>query len=86
MEKEFDAVRDLIRQTVQEAAKHGDPLAILTTVSRSVVESEADPYLLLGVLVGGIVATITQKIPAERRQLVGAEVCQMVIDHLNQRT
>ena len=52
------ALDALIHEVEAQAAEKPDPVANLVGILKLVIASEADPYLLSGVLVEGIASTI----------------------------
>jgi hypothetical protein len=60
------AVRKLSRQAAQAAALAPDKLAELSVAIKSALQSEADPYVMLGVLLEGMTQTLLTRIPPER--------------------
>lgn len=61
-------VRKLSRQAAQAAAQAPDPLADLSAVIKLALQSETDPYVMLGVLVEGMTQTLVTRIPPERHR------------------
>jgi len=62
------AVRKLSSQAAQAAAHAPDPLADLSVAIKTALRSEADPYVMLGVLVEGMTQTFMTRIPPERHE------------------
>jgi len=60
------AVRKLSSQAAQAAALAPDQLAELSVAIKSALQSEADPYVMLGVLLEGMTQTLITRIPPER--------------------
>jgi hypothetical protein len=81
-DRRFATVTEISLLADQAAATVADPAAILTEVIRAVVASEADPYVLLGVLAEGTVWTLAERFPDERRavalqgflQIIGSRI------------
>jgi len=61
-------VRKLSSQAVQAAAQTPDKLAELSVAIKAALESEADPYVMLGVLLEGMTQTLIARIPPERHR------------------
>ena len=61
------AVSRLSEQAARAAAEVPDPLAELSGAIKSALASEADPYVMLGVLLEGATQTLLQRIPRERQ-------------------
>jgi hypothetical protein len=59
-------VRKLSSQAEQAAAQVPDPLTILSSAVKAALASEADPYVMLGVLLEGMTQTLVTRIPTER--------------------
>ncbi len=59
-------VRKLSGQAKRAAALAPDPLAALSVAIREALQSEADPYVMLGVLLEGMTQTVITRIPSER--------------------
>ncbi|HVC63682.1 MAG TPA: hypothetical protein VND19_25360 [Acetobacteraceae bacterium] len=60
------AVRTLSSQAEQAAAQAPDKLAELSVAIKIALQSEADPYVMLGVLLEGLTQTLITRIPPER--------------------
>jgi hypothetical protein len=59
-------VRKLSSQADRAAAQVPDPLAALSAAIKTALQSDADPYVMLGVLLEGITQTLITRIPPER--------------------
>jgi hypothetical protein len=59
-------VRKLSSQAEQAAAHAPDPLAELSVAIKAALRREADPYVVLGVLLEGMTQTLITRIPPER--------------------
>ena len=79
------AVRRLITQVEQAAAQAPDPLADLSRMIKVCLESEADPYVMLGVLVEGMTQTLVTRIPPERHATTVAAALVTLRERLAQR-
>lgn len=60
------AVRRLSSQAAQAAAQAPDQLAVLSVAIKAALQSEADPYVMLGVLLEGMTQTLITRVPPER--------------------
>jgi hypothetical protein len=60
------ALRRLSDQAERAAAQAPDTLADLSLSIKQALQNEADPYVLLGVLVEGVAQTLITRIPPER--------------------
>jgi hypothetical protein len=72
----------LIKLAEQAAADEPDPVRALVEKIRAVAEGNADPYLVMGVLVEGAVRMLETRIPAERRGDTARALLQLVADRL----
>ena len=59
-------VRKLSSQAQQAAAQVPDPLAELSVAIKAALQSEADPYVMLGVLLEGMTQILVTRIPPGR--------------------
>ena len=59
-------VRKLSNQAEQAAAQAPDPLAALSVAIKTALGSEADPYVMVGVLLEGVTQAFITRIPPER--------------------
>jgi hypothetical protein len=76
----FGEIVRLIEQAEQAAAASPDPTSLLAHVIRLVVKTDADPYLILGVLVEGVAHSLATRIPDERRGEIGKEVSHLLAE------
>ncbi len=60
------AVRKLSGQAEQAASQVADPLAELSVAIKAALQSEADPYVMLGVLLEGMTQTLVTRVPPGR--------------------
>jgi hypothetical protein len=72
----------LIQLAEQAAADEPDPVQALADIIKTVSESGADPYLIMGVLVEGAVLTLRRRIPDERQEDTASAVLQLLADRL----
>ena len=75
-------VASLIQAAEAAAADRTDPLAVLTLLLKMLIRSDADPYLLAGVLAEGLASTIAQRIPADIQVDVSREIVLVLRDRL----
>jgi len=66
-DRRFSTVDQIALTAEQAATTVTDPTAVLAEVIKAAIASEADPYVLLGVLAEGTVQTLTMRVPDERR-------------------
>jgi hypothetical protein len=59
-------VRKLSSQAEQAAAHAPDPLAELSVAIKAALQSRADPYVMMGVLLEGMTQTLIRHVPPER--------------------
>jgi hypothetical protein len=81
-QRTFPHLAGLIRNIEKTAAEEPDPLGILVLMLRMVIDSHADPYLLIGALVEGTAATVARKIPPERQGDVALETVKILMDRM----
>ena len=74
----------MIRDIVTKTQMHSDCVEVLTSVTRLVNASEADPCVV-GSLVEGIVTTVVERVPPERRANVAIETVRLLRDCFMQR-
>jgi hypothetical protein len=72
----------LIYLAEQAAADEPDHVRALADIIKTVSEGDADPYLIMGVLVEGAVHTLRGRIPDERREDTALAVLQLLTDRL----
>jgi len=84
-DRPFPAVEALIRRVQRVAASRPDPLHILAQTIGMTGAIGADPYAVLGVLIEGVVETIVQQIPAERRAETAATLVRLPRERLDAR-
>ena len=82
VEKRYQAIEDLIRETEAKAAAEADTLALVVAPIKFAVRSEVDPYLLNGVLIEGIASTINNRIPEHRKRQVAVEAVRLLLERL----
>lgn len=78
----FGEIVRLIEQAEQAAAATPDPTSVLAHVIRLTAKTDADPYLILGVLVEGVAHTLETRIPDERHGEIGKEVSDLLLERL----
>jgi hypothetical protein len=66
-DRRFATVGELSLLADQAAATVADPASVLSEVIKAVVDSEADPYIVLGVLAEGAAWTLAERFPDERQ-------------------
>ena len=72
----------LIQLAEQAAAHEPDPVRALADIIRAVAEGNADPYLVIGVLIEGAVHLLDIRIPEQRRADTASALLQLVADRL----
>ena len=78
----FPSLDDLIRDIERETATRPDLPEVLATVVRMMAASDADPYLLVGVLTEGVSHVIASRIPEEERSEVAEEALSLLQERL----
>lgn len=81
-ERRFPSLDELIRDIESQAATRPELPEILAVVIRMMVSSDADPYLLLGVMTEGIAHAIAERIPAEEQAEVADEALSLLRERL----
>jgi hypothetical protein len=76
------AVAELLRQHAFRIAHSADPVDALAGVIDLVIDSNADPYHLIGVLAEGAVQTLSRRISSERRRDTAMALVQLMLDRL----
>jgi hypothetical protein len=72
----------LIQLAEQAAANEPDPVGALANAIKTVAEGNADPYLVMGVLIEGAAYLLDTRIPDERRADTAAALLQLVANRL----
>ena len=72
----------LIRLAERAAANGADPVQTLTDIIKVASQSDADPYLVIGVLLEGSVHTLESRIPSERQQDTAGALVRLIADRL----
>jgi len=67
--RRFAGVEEMSLLAEQAARTVADPTAALADAIKAVIASDADPYVLLGVLAEGTVQTLANRVPDARRAL-----------------
>jgi hypothetical protein len=81
-DRPFPVVKAIVRRAERIASKRPDPTAILADVIRQTAARDADPYLVLGVLIEGAAHTLAARIPSERRGDTAMALLQLLSDRL----
>ena len=77
-DRPFPAVEALIRRVQRVAKDRPDPTHILAEVISMIGASEADPYVVLGVLMEGAAHMVAHHIPTERQAATTAELVKLL--------
>ena len=72
----------LLRQHAFRIANSADPVDAIAGVIDLVIDSDADPYHLIGVLAEGALQTLTHRIPRERQRDTAIALTRLVHDRL----
>ena len=78
----IQAVNSLIHAAETAAADHLDPLLVVNLLLKLTIDSEADPYLLIGELIEAISVAVARRIPAEKQGDVAVEAVRLLRDRL----
>ena len=81
-QQEQSELDKLIRLAGQAVEDQPDPIRTLADIIKITAESDADPYLTMGVLIEGAVHTLATQIPDERREDTAAAALQFFVDRL----
>jgi hypothetical protein len=72
----------LIASVTQTAAGELNPVTVLANIIRTIAASDADPYLVIGVLLEGSVHTLASSIPCERQKDTAAALLQLITSRI----
>ena len=81
-ERQFPSLDELIRDIEDQTASRPSLPEILAVVIRMMVASNADPYLLLGVMTEGVAHAIASRIPSEDQADVAEEAVSLLQERL----
>lgn len=81
-ERRFPSLDALIRDIESQSATRPELPEILAIVIRMIVASDADPYLLLGVMTEGMAHAIAARIPAQEQSDVAEEALSLLQERL----
>ena len=81
-ERSFPGLAALIAEVEAQAAERPDPLLVVAALLKLIIASDADPYLMTGLLVEGIAGSIANNIPPERQGEVAVEVVRLLRERL----
>ncbi len=84
-ERRFRTLERLIQQANQASSRKPDSVEMLARMIRLVTDDGADPYLVIGVLVEGVVHTLATHIPAERQAEATEQLGQILVERLKGR-
>ena len=80
--QERSELRKLIVMMERAAADQPDPVRALAKTIKMLADSEADPYLMIGVLIEGAVHILRASIPAECQSNTAGALLKLVADRL----
>jgi hypothetical protein len=83
-ERTFPTIETLIREVEAQAASRPELPSLLAAVIRMMAESEADPYMLAGVMIEGAVHTLTSRVPAEVQSEAAAALVRLLAERLRE--
>lgn len=81
-DRDFPSLQHLLREIEARAADRTSLPEVLAQVICRLTASEADPYLLIGVMAEGIVQAIAARIPAECQADVANEALGLLQERL----
>jgi hypothetical protein len=81
-EQRYRTLDRLIRQANQTASRKPGSIEMLAMMIRLAAADEADPYLVIGVLMEGAVHTLTRHIPPERQAEAAEELERLLRERL----
>ena len=82
MPRRFPELDALIRQVETKTLAQPDRLAAMIAIVHLVIDSDIDPYLLIGSLLDAIGTTVAKRVPAERRGEISVETVRLLRDVL----
>ena len=82
---QFRTLARLIQQANQTSSRKPDSIEMLATVIRLATDDGADPYVVLGVLVEGLVHTLAKHVPPERQAETTEQLRMLLLDRLKTR-
>ncbi len=77
-------VQKFVSLAEQAAASIADPVRALASTIKMLGDSEADPYLTIGVLVEGVIHTLNTRLPASRQAETASAILRLMLDRLRQ--
>jgi hypothetical protein len=84
-DRSFPSLSDLLREIEAQTADLSSLPQVLARMICTLTASEADPYLLLGVLAEGIAQVTASRIPPECRAEVAGAALELVQERLKAR-
>ena len=84
-DRHFPALDDLIRDIEAKTATRPELPQMLAQLIPMALARDADPYILLGVLIEGVVHTLASSIPPEARAAVAKDVLRLLCERLRAR-
>ena len=78
----FAAVTELIQQIEHSAAGDGEAMTRLIGDIKCAIQTESDPWLLMGVLLEGIVQTALERLPAREQQQTRVALLTLLWDRI----
>jgi hypothetical protein len=76
------SIARMLRQHAFRIAQSADPVDALAAIIDLVIDSDADPYHLIGVLAEGALQTLGHRIPSERRLATAMALEQLMHERL----
>jgi hypothetical protein len=81
----YSAIDDLILQAELAAAAKPNQVRLVAELVGLVADRGADPYLLIGALVEGVVDTIAKHVPPERQAETTEQLGRLLVERLKAR-
>jgi hypothetical protein len=78
-------VERLARLAQEAAAGHPDRVVVFREAIKAAVASEADPYLVMGLMLEGIATAISGQIPLEQQREIAMAAIHLLMDRLAAR-
>lgn len=80
--RRYPAIDALARRVKRLAAERPDPSHALAEIITMIGDSDADPYVIMGVLVEGAVQTVVRHIPTEQQEDAVAALLELLGERL----
>ena len=84
MTKRFSALDAMIRDIVAKTRARSDHVEVLVAVTQLINTDGADPYVVVGSLIEGIVTTVAERVPPEQRADIAIKTVRLLRDYLTE--